>query len=111
MAKTIAEEIVPVLDLPRAALISFAEAVQGRFRNLFIQHQLLSISLNGTTKFRTRILPQLLAYRQHHGELPVQLTFALAALIAFYPGEHNVESYPLQDDKSWLYRHQRCGTA
>lgn len=106
VAKTIAEEIVPVLDLPHDELISFAEAVQGRFRNPFIQHQLLSIALNGMTKFRTRILPQLLAYRQQHGKLPARLTFALAALIAFYRGERNGESYPLQDDKSWLDRYQ-----
>ena len=40
---------------------SFASAVTGRFRNPYIKHQLLSIALNGMTKYRTRILPQLLA--------------------------------------------------
>ncbi len=103
--KTIAEEIVPVLDLPRDELTSFAQAVLSRFRNPFIQHQLLSIALNGMTKFRTRILPQLLAYREQKGELPARLTFALAALIAFYRGDRNGESYPLQDDAHWLERY------
>ncbi|WP_410013394.1 tagaturonate reductase [Sodalis sp. RH24] len=102
--KTIAEEIVPVLDLPHDELTSFAQAVLSRFRNPFIQHQLLSISLNGMTKFRTRILPQLLSYREKHGELPARLTFALAALIAFYRGERNGESYPMQDDEKWITR-------
>lgn len=106
VAKTIAEEIVPVLDLPHDELSSFAQAVLSRFRNPFIQHQLLSIALNGITKFRTRILPQLLAYQQQQGELPARLTFALAALIAFYRGERNGEAYPLQDDQSWLDRYQ-----
>lgn len=105
--KTIAEEIVPVLDLPHDELTSFAQAVLSRFRNPFIQHQLLSISLNGMTKFRTRILPQLLTYRERHGELPARLTFALAALIAFYRGERRgegdaLQTYPLQDDAHWL---------
>ncbi|MGI8470874.1 tagaturonate reductase [Pectobacterium brasiliense] len=108
--KTIAQEIVPVLDLPHDELTSFAQAVLSRFRNPFIQHQLLSISLNGMTKFRTRILPQLLTYRERHGELPARLTFALAALIAFYRGERSgegdaLQTYPLQDDAHWLERY------
>lgn len=53
--KAIYEEIIPVLDLPRDELESFASAVTGRFRNPYIKHQLLSIALNGMTKFRTRI--------------------------------------------------------
>ncbi|UUE10550.1 tagaturonate reductase [Dickeya zeae] len=103
---TIAEEIVPVLDLPHEELMSFAEAVLSRFRNPFIQHQLLSIALNGMTKFRTRILPQLLTYRERHNALPKRLTFALAALIAFYRGERNDDRYPLQDDAHWLERYE-----
>lgn len=102
VARTIAEEIVPVLDLPQEELKPFAEAVQNRFRNPFIQHQLLSIALNGMTKFRTRILPQLLAGQHKSGQLPKRLTFALAALIAFYRGERPAGSYPLQDDAHWL---------
>jgi len=98
----IAEEISPVLDLPQAELTSFAQAVLSRFRNPFIQHQLLSIALNGMTKFRTRILPQLLASQQKNGLLPPRLTFALAALLAFYRGERHGETFPLQDDEQWL---------
>lgn len=101
---TIAQEIVPVLDLPAEELRSFAQAVLSRFRNPFIQHQLLSISLNGMTKFRTRILPQLLANQKKNGTVPARLTFALAALLAFYRGERDGESYPLQDDAHWLER-------
>ncbi len=105
--KTIAEEIIPALDLPREELLSFAQAVISRFRNPYIQHQLLSIALNGMTKYRTRILPQLLAGLEATGKLPPRLTFALAALIAFYEGERNGESYPLQDDERWLERYQQ----
>ena len=104
--KTIAQEIVPVLDLPHDELTSFAQAVLSRFRNPFIKHQLLSIALNGMTKFRTRILPQLLAYREKQGVLPARLTFALAALIAFYRGERDGQSYPLQDDEKWITRYK-----
>jgi tagaturonate reductase len=65
--KAIYQEIIPVLDLPRDELESFASAVTGRFRNPYIKHQLLSIALNGMTKYRTRILPQLLAGRRKRG--------------------------------------------
>ncbi len=105
--KAIYEEIIPVLDLPRDELESFASAVTGRFRNPYIKHQLLSIALNGMTKFRTRILPQLLAGQKAKGTLPARLTFALAALIAFYRGERNGETYPVQDDAHWLERYQQ----
>ena len=105
--KAIYEEIIPVLDLPREELESFASSVTGRFRNPYIKHQLLSIALNGMTKYRTRILPQLLAGQQAMGQLPARLTFALAALIAFYRGERHGERYPVQDDAHWLTRYQQ----
>ncbi len=105
--KAIYQEIIPVLDLPRDELESFASAVTGRFRNPYIRHQLLSIALNGMTKYRTRILPQLLAGQKASGQLPARLTFALAALIAFYRGERNGENYPVQDDAFWLERYQQ----
>ncbi|WMY73815.1 tagaturonate reductase [Buttiauxella selenatireducens] len=104
--KAISQEIIPVLDLPAGELREFADAVTGRFQNPYIRHQLLSIALNGMTKFRTRILPQLLA-GQKNGAYPVRLTFALAALIAFYRGERAGGSYPLQDDEQWLTLYQQ----
>lgn len=108
--KAIYQEIIPVLDLPKDELESFASAVTGRFRNPYIKHQLLSIALNGMTKYRTRILPQLLAGQKATGKLPARLTFALAALIAFYRGERNGERYPVQDDQHWLDRYQQLWT-
>lgn len=104
--RAIYEEIIPVLDLPRDELESFASAVTGRFRNPYIKHQLLSIALNGMTKYRTRILPQLLKGAKR-GKLPARLTFALAALMAFYRAERNGERYPVQDDAHWLERYQQ----
>ncbi|MBT1906515.1 tagaturonate reductase [Enterobacter kobei] len=105
--KAIYQEIIPVLDLPCDELESFASAVTGRFRNPYIRHQLLSIALNGMTKYRTRILPQLLTGQKVRGQLPPRLTFALAALIAFYRAERNGEGYPVQDDAYWLECYQQ----
>lgn len=99
---TMDKEIIPVLSLPQEELQQFADAVIKRFQNPFIQHQLLSISLNSMTKYRTRNLPQLLAYVEKLGKLPPHLTFALAALIAFYRGKRGGQAIPLQDDEYWL---------
>jgi len=101
---TLREEIIPTLNLLAAELHAFGDAVLSRFRNPFIRHQLLAIALNGMTKFRTRILPQLLASQQQQGHWPRRLTFALAALLVFYRGERDGESFPLQDDAHWLTR-------
>ena len=49
---------------------------------------------------------KLLAGLKAHGALPPRLTFALAALIAFYRGERDGESYPVQDDADWISRYQ-----
>ncbi|ORM73859.1 altronate oxidoreductase [Pantoea wallisii] len=100
-------EIIPTLDLPRDELEAFTAAVICRFRNPFIRHALLSIALNGMTKFRTRLLPPLLQAQQQTGHWPAHLTFALAALLAFYRGEQGDRRWPLQDDESWLQRFAR----
>ncbi|XNM59117.1 hypothetical protein ACLK1S_09535 [Escherichia coli] len=55
--KAIYEEIIPVLDLPRDELESFASAVTGRFRNPYIKHQAAVYRAQRYDQFRTRILP------------------------------------------------------
>ncbi|CAG9297911.1 tagaturonate reductase [Celerinatantimonas diazotrophica] len=100
--RAIFDEIIPTLNLPKDELESFANDVLSRFKNPFIKHQLLSISLNSMTKYRTRILPQLLRFQKQHQQLPKCLTFALAALLAFYRGERHGQPTPLKDDEKWL---------
>lgn len=82
--KTVREEIIPTLTLPREELEQFARAVDERFQNPFIDHALLAISLNSTSKWRARCLPSLKAYVEKFGRLPARLTFSLAAYLAFY---------------------------
>ncbi|SET40497.1 tagaturonate reductase [Natronincola peptidivorans] len=100
--ETIFDEIIPTLDLPQAELESFANDVLDRFKNPFIKHQLMSISLNSMSKFETRVLPSILEYQNRKGELPKKLTFSLAALIAFYKGDRNGEKIGLCDDEDIL---------
>lgn len=84
MDKMIREEIIPTLPLDKKELKEFAAAVRDRFQNPFIDHGLLSISLNSTSKWRARNLPSLTEYVEKTGLLPPCLTMSLAAYIAFY---------------------------
>ena len=84
MNKMLLEEIVPILPLDREDCEKFAAAVQDRFRNPFVDHQLMSISLNSTSKWKARNLPSFLEYTQAQGKLPPCLTMSFAAYIAFY---------------------------
>ncbi|MBP1043954.1 tagaturonate reductase [Vagococcus sp. BWB3-3] len=92
-----AEEIIPVLDLPQSELISYANSVKERFKNPFIRHELTAIALNSLSKFKARLLPLLVNYQKQQHTLPPLMTLALAGLITFYRGD-----YPLQDDQHVL---------
>lgn len=86
MYKTIFDEVIPTLTLPKKDLVDFAEAVITRFKNPYVKHALLSISLNSVSKWRARCMPSFLGYIELKKELPKHLTFSLAALMAFYKG-------------------------
>ncbi|MBQ8568135.1 MAG: tagaturonate reductase [Oscillospiraceae bacterium] len=108
MKSTIFDEVIPTLDLPEKDLTDFADAVIDRFRNPFIKHALLAISLNSVSKWRARCMPSFLEYINRKGTVPAHLAFSLAALIAFYSGSEiregalignrNGEEYLIKDD-------------
>ena len=112
MSGTVFDEIVPTLDLPPQELKDFANAVIDRFKNPFIKHALLDISLNSVSKWRARCLPSLTEYVKRKGALPSKLCFSIAATIAFYNGtqlkdgvligSRNDIPYNIRDDKAVL---------
>lgn len=99
---TIYDEIIPTLELSKKELQDFTKAVLDRFKNPFIKHYLMSISLNSISKFKTRVLPSILQYQKINNRLPNRLVFSLAALIAFYRGEREGEGIDLKDDEYTL---------
>ena len=84
LEREISEEIIPTLDLPRAELDAFAASVIERFQNPFIRHELLTITLNSTSKWRARVLPSVTEYVKRKGALPKLLTFSFAAYAEFF---------------------------
>ena len=83
LKKCIFEEIIPTIGDTEDNR-KFGAAVLERFSNPFIKHLLLSIALNSVSKFKARVLPTILEYKEEKGSYPQGLTFSLAALIAFY---------------------------
>ncbi len=112
MNATIYDEVIPTLTLPRQDLLDFADAVVKRFDNPYVDHALLSISLNSVSKWRARCMPSFLQYIEKEGKLPTHLTFSIAALMAFYTGSEirdkalighrGSEEYKIMDDASVL---------
>ena len=113
MNKTIYDEIIPTLTLPREELMSFAASVTERFKNPFIDHALLAISLNSTSKWKARVMPSLKGYIANTGRLPKCITASFAFYIAFYRGTELTEEgltaarpagneYTVKDDRPIL---------
>ena len=81
-------------------------------KNPFIEHNLLSISLNSVSKWKVRVLPSLLENLSLMDSLPEVLTFSLASLLIFYRGaqiqdealigERMGNQYRIQDDRDVL---------
>ena len=87
MNKMLHEEVIPTLPLDKKDLTDFASAVEDRFNNPFVNHELMSISLNSTSKWRARNMPSFLEYVEKFGKLPTCLTMSFAAYIAFFSND------------------------
>ena len=105
-------EIIPSMDGDVEELKQYAADVLERFANPYIEHLLLSISLNSVSKFKTRDLPSVLGYVKKTGKLPQHLALSIAALITFYQGtqfegdalvgNRNGEKYLIKDNREYL---------
>ena len=124
MNKTIYNEIIPTLALPQEELENFAASVTERFKNPFIDHALLAISLNSTSKWKARVMPSLKGYLKKTGSLPACITASFAFYIAFYRGQdlteegmkaiRGADTYIIRDDRfvlEFFDAHKNDGTA
>lgn len=82
--KCVYDEIIPTLDLGHEELVAYADDVLERFNNPYIRHLCASISLNSVSKFKVRVLPSVLEFKERTGHWPENLVFSLANLIEFY---------------------------
>ncbi|MBE7085864.1 MAG: tagaturonate reductase [Clostridiales bacterium] len=81
---TLKEEIIPYVSSDIAATTVFANSVKDRFMNPFLNHQLVSISLNSISKWKARVLPSFKDYYTEHGKIAPNLTIGFSYLMALY---------------------------
>ena len=70
MHKTIYDEVIPTLSLPKEDLVEFAEAVKTTFENPYLKHALLSISLHSFSNLRVNCITSLFGFIEQTADLP-----------------------------------------
>lgn len=119
---SLTEEIISCMDDPdlnKEELERFARQVLDRFANPFLEHRWESISLNYTTKMRTRNVPLLLKSKERE-ECPLSsMSLGFAAYVLFMRSKESAGQYiqdaygssiTLQDDQAGkLYAYSQQG--
>ena len=91
-----------------AEACEFAQKVLDRFRNPFLDHQWLSISVQYSSKMRMRNIPVLVRHYEKTNQVPEHMALGFAAYLLFmkgvpnangqYHGISNASEYIIQDD-------------
>ena len=92
--KLMLDEIAPAIPypLPSGAAARFGRQVLDRFRNPFVEHKWLSITIQFSSKMRMRNVPVLLEHYRRTGMVPEYFALGFAAFLAFYrQPEHLVQ--------------------
>ena len=84
LQNTLKEEIIPFVSDDIAATTEFANSVTERFLNPYLNHQLISISLNSISKWRARDLPSFTDYYKANGKIAKYLTIGFSYLMCLY---------------------------
>ncbi len=112
IADVMLNELAPAIpyevDIERAR--EFGNQVLDRFRNPFIRHQLIDITVQYTAKMKMRNIPTLLNHYKNSNEVPVLFAKGFAAFLKFmkpvsqkdgiFYGERNGEAYPIRCDSA-----------
>lgn len=94
--------------IPYSEACDFAAKVLDRFRNPFIDHQWINITMQYSSKMKLRNIPLLLKYYEKHERVPEHMALGFAAYLFFmksvkndkgqYTGYVNGLPYLVQDD-------------
>lgn len=98
IADLMLKEIAPAI--PYEVLLSkardFGLQVLDRFRNPDLQHQWLSITLQYSSKLKSRVIPVLLRHYEKYSTPPAHMALGFAAYLLFMKGG----AYTVNDDKA-----------
>lgn len=108
-------EIAPAIPYPVDAVAAqaFGNKVLERFRNPYLQHQWMDISLQYSAKMKIRCLPVLLHHYSEQETVPELFALGFAAYLYFmksvkqvgdkFYGERSGKDYPINDDQAEIY--------
>lgn len=96
------KEVCPTIQLPQNEIEQFTNDVMERFANPTIYHELLTISLNSMTKYKTRILPSAISYYEMTQKLPTYSLFSLASLFVMYSLKDESGNIIVKDDDRFI---------
>jgi tagaturonate reductase len=97
------KEIAPAIpyDLPLQEARDFGLRVLDRFRNPHLQHQWLSITMQYTSKLKSRVIPVLLRHYEKHQFPPAHMALGFAAYLLFMRAQ---PPHPVNDDKADYFK-------
>jgi tagaturonate reductase len=97
------KEIAPAIpyDLPLQEARDFGLRVLDRFRNPHLQHQWLSITMQYTSKLKSRVIPVLLRHYEKHQFPPAHIALGFAAYLLFMRAD---PPHPVNDDKAGYFK-------
>ena len=83
------KEIAPSIPYRPAAeqARDFGLKVLDRFRNPHLQHQWMSITMQYSSKMKSRVIPVLLEHYKHHSDAPAHISLGFAAFLLFMRAE------------------------
>lgn len=110
ITQVIQGEIVPSLEIDQAMAATFADDVLDRFRNPFLNHKLISITLQYTSKMNMRNGLTFVRYHEKFGKVPALMCAGFAAYLLFtrpmkrdnetFYGNFQGREYPIRDDQA-----------
>ncbi|MCP9766318.1 tagaturonate reductase [Lacihabitans sp. LS3-19] len=102
------------LDLDLKTIHRYGREVMDRFRNPYLEHQWISITLQYTLKMKARVIPLLLNYYKAFDTVPQYFARCFAAYLLFmkatkevdgkYFGEYNGVEYPINCDSAGYFK-------
>ena len=79
LQKVIYDEIIPSLDINKQMAVTFADEVLERFANPYLDHRLVQIAFQATTKIGTRLIPIMRNYHKNNGNWPLGIILGIAS--------------------------------
>lgn len=115
IADLMLKEIAPAIPypLPDGLALDYGNKVLDRFRNPYLEHQWINITLQYSSKIKMRTIQVLLRYYELYQSVPKHFALGFAAYILFmkavkkegdaYFGELNGQHYKINDDQAAFF--------